>query len=53
VSRIDLQKSDTEYNKEGSDVPHLFWGKEKRILKADKADGSCYRPFERRLTRAR
>ena len=37
MSRIDLQKGNIEYNKEGSDVPHLFWGKEKRILEADKA----------------
>ena len=53
VSRIDFQKGNIEYNKEGSDVPHLFWGKEKRILEADKADGPCYWPFERGLARAR
>lgn len=53
ASCIDLQKNDVEYNKEGSDVPHLFWGKEKRILEADKADGPCYKPFERGLAHAR
>ena len=53
VSRIDLQEGDIEYNEEDSDVPHLFWGKEKRILMAGKADGPCFGPFERGLTDAR
>jgi len=53
VSRIDLQKGNIEYNQEDSDVPHLFWEKEKEILKADKADEPCYGPFERGLTHAR